>query len=412
LAIVALCWARQPMNLRKRAGFIPKGMLGGMARRSPKSAAALARELVEAGKPLHDVGIWVETEGGWLIHDFDQYGIDGGAADVQPTIDQPEEPPADPESALAAMRSEAARLAGKASAEARRARGGTAQPRTAPNGSRTESSVSLERLPNGTTNGSERNPERNPERLPNGSRTAPNGSAERSARDRSSLTDRSQDLPDQDLRITKENPSPLKTCQVSGARELPNGTRTISNGSSNVALNDTERPSNESPIEARRIRPGATCPPNLAAALALPLPERCAAVLDNSFGADFAEPARWPEVVEVARAFETTFNRQETRFGSVSQDTGLKALLGRFREGYAPPELVKAINLAKTDEWFSSKPRGLSSFTPEVVRRLLDKAKSIKGPAVAKPWVDPDKPDLAKVGFPEDFEALSGDLLR
>jgi hypothetical protein len=60
---------------------------------------------------MHDFGIWVPVEGGWMIHEFEQYG--------EPTIHEPN------------SKSDAGRAGGIASVEARRAKNGIAQPKQA-----------------------------------------------------------------------------------------------------------------------------------------------------------------------------------------------------------------------------------------------------------------------------------------
>lgn len=112
LAVRSICWARKPERQRKRPGFIPNAMLMNLARRTPAMAARMAEELVNAGKPMHEEGIWVPVDGGWLIHDFDDYG--------PATILEP---------VRATSKSEAGRLGGLRSAESRREASGSASPK-------------------------------------------------------------------------------------------------------------------------------------------------------------------------------------------------------------------------------------------------------------------------------------------
>jgi hypothetical protein len=111
LGVRSICWARKPDRQRRRPGFIPATMLATLTRKPPKAAARLADELVRAGQPMHALGIWVPVEGGWMIHEFEQYG--------EPTIYEPR------------SRVDAGRAGGIASVEARRASYGTAQPKQA-----------------------------------------------------------------------------------------------------------------------------------------------------------------------------------------------------------------------------------------------------------------------------------------
>lgn len=108
----AACWCRKPANEHTR-GFVPKAMLRTIARNSASQSKLekLARELENANAGgIYEHGLWEPVDGGWKFHDWDQY--------------QPE-----PE-AMKLTRTEAARLAGLRSAEVRRERTGSAQPRT------------------------------------------------------------------------------------------------------------------------------------------------------------------------------------------------------------------------------------------------------------------------------------------
>ena len=122
----AACWCRKPANLHTN-GFVPQPLLATIAKRSaplPK-LLKLARELVDArGGGTFEFGLWEPTDGGWRFHDWHKY---------QTTEQAPK-----------LTREEAARIAGKRSAEARKAKHGTAQPRSAepsPNDSSTFGSV-------------------------------------------------------------------------------------------------------------------------------------------------------------------------------------------------------------------------------------------------------------------------------
>jgi hypothetical protein len=116
------CWSMVLIESRKkkniwRAGFIPAGELVSITRSKwkPKRLAELAAELVEAkegGKSGQ--GLWEPTEGGWKIHDWQQYGPDE-------TKPRPLSP------------SELGQRGGRASADSRRAKQGTAVPVRAKN---------------------------------------------------------------------------------------------------------------------------------------------------------------------------------------------------------------------------------------------------------------------------------------
>jgi len=69
------------------------------------------------------------------------------------------------------------------------------------------------------------------------------------------------------------------------------------------------------------------------------------------------------------------------RLGGMS-DSGVRALLELFAAGFTTDELSTAAKAAKTDPWCqnSTAKRGLSSMSPEVVRRLLDVRVRVEAP--------------------------------
>jgi len=87
---------------KKRTGFIPETQLPGLyVRFTPKKAKDLAKELVR-------VRLWEKVDGGYLVHDYDQYqpssGGGGGGSD------------------LSSKRAEAGRAGGLRSGESRRSK--------------------------------------------------------------------------------------------------------------------------------------------------------------------------------------------------------------------------------------------------------------------------------------------------
>ncbi len=72
LAVHANLWAREMGT----GGFIPRGILPSIVRFGGARLKEAVDELLAAGKPLHQVGIWEadDESDGWWIHDFDDYG--------------------------------------------------------------------------------------------------------------------------------------------------------------------------------------------------------------------------------------------------------------------------------------------------------------------------------------------------
>jgi hypothetical protein len=125
LGFRAVQWARSPRAERLRGHLSEKQLRGLAPGVSTRKFRKLVAELVDAGGDAFEHGILEPTETGYRIHDFDTYGPPQG--NVVPARPDPE---ATGRPKL--TRSEAARLAGQASAARRRELNGTAQPSRAP----------------------------------------------------------------------------------------------------------------------------------------------------------------------------------------------------------------------------------------------------------------------------------------
>lgn len=139
----AMCWAKR----QRTGGKIPRGALAQLTLGKRSVVKELEREK-----------LWEVTPDGWAIHDWEAWYNEGPevAEEVKRELDQKR-------IEASRARSEAARTAGRASAEARRSKLGSAQPvRTVPN-------ESFDDAPNERSSGARTEP-----------RTSPNGDAERS----------------------------------------------------------------------------------------------------------------------------------------------------------------------------------------------------------------------------------------
>lgn len=117
-------------------------------------------------------------------------------------------------------------------------------------------------------------------------------------------------------------------------------------------------------------------PRNLSGALELAVCPRAEFVTREPYSAQWLEPAKWPEVERVAKAFASATGRPgDARLGSYQADAGLRAIVERFAEGWAPSDLETAARALPGTELAQSAERegrrlGLSSLTPEVLRRM------------------------------------------
>jgi hypothetical protein len=107
----------------------------------------------------------------------------------------------------------------------------------------------------------------------------------------------------------------------------------------------------------------------------LPIEARAKAVLRRTDMAQWCEPQRWPEVTQAVKAFDIAHGRRTpSRLSDLARDSGLRALLGLFADGYSAAQVAEAARRSGSNTWFRSQRRGLAALTPEVVRRLLDDA--------------------------------------
>jgi hypothetical protein len=113
---------------------------------------------------------------------------------------------------------------------------------------------------------------------------------------------------------------------------------------------------------------------DLESALKLPVFERAKlAVAKGSAMADYVEPNAWPEVRQVGEAYANATGQTGIRLGSYSRDAGVRAIVGLLATPYQPAELERAIRHLVSEPWWKAegKSKGLSSLTPEVIRRAL-----------------------------------------
>jgi hypothetical protein len=116
---------------------------------------------------------------------------------------------------------------------------------------------------------------------------------------------------------------------------------------------------------------------DLESALRLPVFER--AKYTEAKGRDYGnylQPQEWPEVKQVAEAFAIATGLTGATLGSYSRDPGVQAVVSLLAAGHEPEQLERAIRHVVNDPWWTDgKSKGLSSLTPEVVRRALANAK-------------------------------------
>lgn len=113
-------------------------------------------------------------------------------------------------------------------------------------------------------------------------------------------------------------------------------------------------------------------PRSLDEATEWPLEHRAQSCLTFSHNAEWANPHRWPEVIAVHEALTGALGHAPTRLCAMRADHGVKAVVQLFADGFTLDELLQVCAAAQHDDWWrTGSPKGLSSLTPEVVRRTL-----------------------------------------
>lgn len=309
LWMLAGCWCQRNPHTD---GFVPADLLSVISqnRWNQKVLKKLSLELVEsriAGTKEH--GLWEEVDGGWIFHDWDNYQRSGGGTSSGTGVSHgPDTPRA---------KSAAGRLGGIKSAESRRLKNGTAQPKQTPK--QTSKQTEAEAV--------EATPEADSKQSPEA--------------DRSKI----EAPPEAKL----EAPVPVPVLTTDSDPRLPPSV------SAPTSVRDSARQSLRSLETAKNI----------------PLQERSRLVLDNPDLANWAQPQQWPEVVRVAGLLAEALSQAKPKLCDLGRDSGLQAIVGLFADGFTLDELEQACGVAKTDPWFRKERRGLTSLTPEVVRRLL-----------------------------------------
>lgn len=118
-------------------------------------------------------------------------------------------------------------------------------------------------------------------------------------------------------------------------------------------------------------------PSNMAEALELGVRDRSELLLRNPHSSMWLTPEHWPEVKAVAACLaKATGHPAHERLSGYTRDVGVQAVVALFAAGYALPEVERAIGVVTQSDWWrrDNRSRGLSSLTPEVVRRAHTEA--------------------------------------
>jgi hypothetical protein len=133
----------------------------------------------------------------------------------------------------------------------------------------------------------------------------------------------------------------------------------------------------------RRYREKSRSPGSLDEALELDISERAKALQRDPHMAQWVSPQEWPEVVELAEAWG------ETRLGQYERDSGVRAAVEAFAAGFSLDEL-KSASEALVRSGYAEEARakgrklGMSSLSPEVIRRALSNGHTGKPNGKAK----------------------------
>jgi len=110
-----------------------------------------------------------------------------------------------------------------------------------------------------------------------------------------------------------------------------------------------------------------------------PIQARAKRCLANPHDAAYEAPEAWPEVLAVVEAYRRATGQPGARLGTYARDRGVQAVVGLLADGYTVVELELAVARAVSGDWWSGGTRGLSSLSPEVVRRALASESPLPG---------------------------------
>lgn len=120
--------------------------------------------------------------------------------------------------------------------------------------------------------------------------------------------------------------------------------------------------------------------------------ERALALRQRPTLALTSHPEQWPEVVGVAQAFARGSGFPAHRLGEHGSDAGVRAIVALYAAGFTQLELERVAEFVPKQPWWKSKALGLSSLSPEVVRRNLSAAvASNLSPRLAKVLADVER---------------------
>ncbi len=323
------CWLqRNP----KFAGFIPSALLPEIARKSRAEADDLALQLVNArAGGLYDKGLWVVCEGGFRVHDWDEY---------QPTPEEAEQ--------RRTQRAEAGRLGGKRSGESRREA----------SRSKNEADASESTKQNQSKREAKTNPVPVPVPVPE---VIPRSKADDV--DPKDLTGFARD----DIPTNVNNPKP----HHSDAETL-SGPTTCDDSSEWAPTQPRGAQPAESPVSRIEVNPRSR-----ATVMALPIAERSRWMEANKDQADWAQPQTWPEVVEAIQAFYDSAGRAMPRLRHYKQDFAVQAMVSHYAADESVATVVAACRSYPKTESFrrriaGKRPPSAAWITVEVLRRAAD----------------------------------------
>lgn len=155
------------------------------------------------------------------------------------------------------------------------------------------------------------------------------------------------------------------TGQSVTSRDICDGHRAAAAAAAEPAASETRIRIAE-PIPSSPRQPG-----NLAEALEVPIGERAGLITGNPHLSQWLQPEKWPEVVAVATELHRSAQLGPVRLGAYNRDSGVRAVVGLFADGFTTTDLAQVAKTIPRSSWWrgQGKSRGLSSLTPEAVRR-------------------------------------------
>jgi hypothetical protein len=135
------------------------------------------------------------------------------------------------------------------------------------------------------------------------------------------------------------------------------------------------------------LSPTGPKPTNLDEAILVPLTQRAQALKAEPYSAEWIQPQRWPETLEVVGRLHELAGLAPPKLGSYQADSAVRSAVELFAAGVTVEEILAALPQVVASDWWRQKRRDFGAVTPTVIRRAAP---------TSGPVVDPEEAEREK----------------